>query len=175
MTNSLREQYERLGADLGALMEAWQAGKHALARDISKQERRMSQPNSPEPGRSSHRPILSSDGHLATVSEASDTFAGLHGNGNMPLSPPATEDGSEDHSADDEVFEALSSPRVRERSTLSREERIAKAQEERDRLAMAKEKRDANVNMVKELQSVIKLRPVMRTRKQDPHDRISSL
>lgn len=93
----------------------------------------------------------------------------------MPLSPPVTDDGSEDHSADDEIFEAISSPRLRERSTLGREERIAKVREERERLASAKERREANTNMVRELQSVIKLRPIMRSRKQDEHNRVSSM
>ena len=175
ISHSLREQYEGLGTDLESLMRAWEAGKQALAHDISKSERRMSQPNSPDPKRASHRSVSSNDSTLAPVSEMRDTFAPFPSHGQIPLSPPVTEDGSEDHSTEDEVFEALSSPRTRDRSSLTREERISKMKEDRERFALAKEKREASTSMVKELQSVIKLRPAIRSRRLNEHERVSSM
>lgn len=174
ISRSLLEQYEGLGADFQSLMQAFEAGKQALARDISEQERRMSQPSSPAPSRMSHRPVSSSNRTLSSVTQNAHTFPSLHGAGDMPLSPPVTDDGSDDHSADDEVFEAISSPKLRQRSKLSREERIAQAKEEREQLQMAQEKREAGNNMVKELQSVIKLRPMTRARKPNAHESVSS-
>ena len=175
VTISLRDQYDGLGADLQALMQAWEAGKQALARDISRQERRVSQPNSPDPHRTCHSPGISGDGTLTSVVETREGFPRLQGHGQPPLSPPVTDDGNDSHGADDEVFEAISSPRVRERSTLSRDERIAKVKEERERLATVKERREASTNMVRELQSVIKLRPAVRTKNADGHNRVTSL
>ena len=63
--------------------------------------------------------------------------------------------------SDDEVFEAVAMPR--QRSTLTREERIFKMQEERERQAMLRSKRDANTSMLRELESVINLRPKTNT------------
>ena len=173
--NHLREQYDGLGVDLQALMEAWETGKQALARDISRQERRMSQPNSSDPSRISHQSGSSDSFCVQNETKSTDVFPPIHGPGRAPLSPPVTEDGSDGHSVDEEIFEAISSPRVRERSTLTRNERITRAKEERERLAVAREKREASANLVKELQSVIKLRPAMRTRRPETHNRVSSL
>ena len=177
VTAPLREQYDGLGTDLQALMHAWEAGKQALARDISRHERRMSQPLSPLATKFLSRPGSpdSSDG-LGSQTKQTDLFPPIHSPGRAPLSPPVTDDGRSDVSVEDEVFEAISSPRIRERSTLSREERILKAREERERLAMNREKGEASTEMVKELQSVMKMRPPsLRVRPLDTHSRITSI
>lgn len=149
LSASLRDQYEGLGADLQALLQAWESGKHALTKDITNQAHRISRSSSiSEDG---HRRPPSSGSGLPSVSEIP-----------LPLSPPATEDGSDDMNADDEVFEAISSPRLRQRSTMSREERITKMHDERDRFARQREKQELGTNMVRELQSVMKLRPQIR-------------
>ena len=57
-----------------------------------------------------------------------------------------------------EVFEAVAMPRQRAASTLTREERIVKMHEERERQAQMRAKRDANTSMMRELESVINLR-----------------
>ncbi|KAL9050645.1 MAG: hypothetical protein Q9162_006504 [Coniocarpon cinnabarinum] len=173
---SLKEQYEGLGSDLQALLEAWEVGKEALTKDISKHERRVSQPSSPFPPRSTSRPATPEDAATA-ISGTKQTmvYAPVQDPGRAPLSPPVTDDGSDEVSFEDEIFETISSPRLRERSTLTRQERIVQAKEERERLAYAKQKRDTSASMVQELQTVIKLRPAARARRPDKHERVTSL
>jgi uncharacterized protein YhaN len=60
------------------------------------------------------------------------------------------------------VFEAIALP-TRPRSTLTRDERIAKMREEREQKAMARQQMDATRGMMKELETVINLRPRTRT------------
>lgn len=147
LSASLREQYEGLGADLQALMQAWESGKHALTQNITKQANRVSRSSSI--GEELARRPLSSGSGLPSVTEVP-----------LPLSPPVTEDGSEDMNAEEETFEAIASPRQRKQTSLgmTREERIARMQDERERVAKQRESRELGTNMVKELQSVMKLR-----------------
>ena len=157
---SLMSQYESIGADLKSLMQDWETGKTALASNIGRQERRISLASSGlrSPG--------SSLGGLTAVDEDSEgggieaALRALNGE------KEDKERRSSSHSnrsslaanSDEEVFEAVAMPRVRERSSLTREERIAKMHEERIRLSEVKEKRMSNTNMMRELQSVINLR-----------------
>lgn len=170
LSGTLRDQYDAIGADLRALMHAWETGRQALVEDISKQERRVSRASS------SLRSSAPSIGGLTIVGEdedAPDTISPmsprtsalrkLTGEADRPLTPPVTE--SEDEGSKDEnVFEAVAMPTepLRARSTLTREQRIAKMHEERERLAVLKEKREAKTNMIRELQTVIHLRPSAR-------------
>ena len=64
-------------------------------------------------------------------------------------------------SSDDDVSEAVAAPR--QRSTLSREERIAKMKENRIAASTLKDSKEANTHMLKELETVIRLRPRGRT------------
>jgi hypothetical protein len=70
----------------------------------------------------------------------------------------------------EEVFEAVALPR--QRSTLTREERIAKMKEDRVKRESMKDKAEANTNMLRELESVINMRPRGRT---TPAGRITSI
>ncbi|KAI9723141.1 MAG: hypothetical protein M1828_004244 [Chrysothrix sp. TS-e1954] len=176
VSTSLREQYSALGSDLQTLMQAWEADKNALSQDINRQRRRVSRSGSLTDETSTlSRPTF---GRLLTsVDEDAPTTPGmlkpLPGEVQLPLSPPATEDGSDASKTDDEVFEAMTAPKPRPKSTLTREERIVKMHEEREKSALQKEKREANTHMLKELQSVINLRqPVAR---RIPHGRITSI
>ena len=63
--------------------------------------------------------------------------------------------------SDEQIFEAVALPPQRGR--FSREERIANRKEEQIEAALAREKAQANAHMIKELQSVVKLRPKVRT------------
>lgn len=69
-------------------------------------------------------------------------------------------DSSQNPNPNPTVFEGLSLPRQRQRSlsALSRADRLARMQEDRDRQAAARARRDANTGMLRELESVIKLR-----------------
>ena len=169
----LREQYESLGADLQALMHAWEEGKKALSQDITRQARRISRSSSLSSEAGGRRAAAYSG--LETVGEddgRKQTLAALNGSTTMPISPPATDDGSDENSNNGEVFEAISSPKIRERSNLNRSQRIAKMKEEREQQEVGRQSRQEDVEMMKELQSVIKLRPFP---KQEHYGRVTSI
>ncbi|KAH4350255.1 hypothetical protein HBH98_046800 [Parastagonospora nodorum] len=160
----LMTQYESIGADIKSLVQAWEAGKTALVLNIDRQERRISHASS---GLRSPVPSL---GGLTAVDEGSPSDALRALNGDL-LSPqqsaPSSDQGS---NSDDEVFEAIAIPKTR--ATMSREERMQKIQEDRVRQASAREQRDASTNMLRELESVINLRPYRST---GPGGRVTSI
>lgn len=141
-------QYESIGADLKILIQAWEAGKSSLASNIDKQERRISMASS------GLRSPASSLGGLTAVEEGgpADALLALTGQTKSNRSSLAAS------ASDEEIFEGISLPRQRQRSTLTREERIAKMHEERSRTFEMKSKRESNTNMIRELQSVMTLR-----------------
>lgn len=146
---SLMAQYESIGSDLKELMQAWEAGKASLQNKITKQERRISLASS------GIRSPVSSLGGLTAVEEGGtpyDALKALNGGTLSNRSSMATTPSDEE-----QVFEAISMPR--QRSTLTREERIMKVQEDRERQATLRAKRDSNTHMLRELESVINLRP----------------
>lgn len=146
---NLMDQYESIGQDLKMLQQAWEDGKAALASGIDRNEKRLSSVGimiSP-----------SSLSGLATVEEKSgggveDALRALTG---QPTDRLDTTSSSGDG---EEVFEAVAMP-LRPRSTMTREERIIKMREDRERRAETKEKADASRGMLKELEMVINLRP----------------
>ncbi|KAI7568359.1 hypothetical protein KC317_g4268 [Hortaea werneckii] len=146
---SLMAQYESIGTDLRELMQAWESGKTSLQSNITKQERRISMASS------GLRSPVSSIGGLTAVDgdgTPDDALKALNGGSRSNRSSLATTPSDEE-----QVFEALAVPR--QRSTLTREERIVKMQEERERQATLRAKRESNTNMLRELESVINLRP----------------
>lgn len=163
----LMTQYESIGADLKSLMQAWEAGKNALVLNIDRRERRISQASS---GLRSPAPSL---GGLTAVDEGSpaDALRALNGDSLSPQqSAPPSDQGS---NSDDEVFEAIAIPKTR--VTMSREERMQKIQDDRARQASFREQRDANTSMLRELESVINLRPHRATHPGHPGGRVTSL
>jgi len=156
---NLMVQYESIGIDLKALMQEWEDGKAALASNIDRNERRISSMS----GMMSPTTSLSG---LTAVEEggAMDALKALNGE--------ARSRSSMDFSSSDaeEVFEAVALPR--QRSTLTREERIAEMKEDRIKRESMKDRRDANTHMLRELESVINMRPRPRT---TPGGRITSI
>ena len=152
-------QYESIGVDLKALMQEWEDGKASLASNIDKNERRLS-------SMSGMLSPTTSLGGLTAVEEGTPFGALKALNGDMGSRS------SLDLSASDaeEVFEAIAIPR--QRSTLTREQRIVKMQEDRARRESMKDKAEASTRMLRELESVINLRPKT---KQAPGRRITSL
>lgn len=146
---NLMAQYESIGADLTMLMQAWEIGKASLANNLDRQERRISLASS---GLRSPAPSL---GGLTAVEEGgpADALKALNGESRSNRSSLALS------GSDEEIFEGISLPRQRQRSSMTREERIVKMQEERVRQAELRDKRDSGTNMIRELQSVMKLRP----------------
>ncbi|KAK7969295.1 hypothetical protein PG988_008368 [Apiospora saccharicola] len=149
--STFMSQYEMIGKDLKALMEAWEIGKAAVASAINRNERK----------RVSSASLLSpvtSTSELASVSEESDgpdaALRRLEGD----HSPP-TEPGSPNNFTTDPVeYEAIAETNTKPRSTMSREERIRSMQAERASKIAAREKAMESGWFMGELKSVLQHR-----------------
>lgn len=148
-------QYDSIGEDLRTLMQEWNEGRIALNASIGKNENRLSL--SPSGLLAPMSPTLSLGGRTAVEGNSPDALKALNGYPRSPRSRSSTTNSS----SGEEVFEAVALPR--QRSCMTREERIAKIKEDRVRQTMAKGKAEANTHMLKELETVIKLRPRGRT------------
>ncbi|KAI9803973.1 MAG: hypothetical protein M1833_000254 [Piccolia ochrophora] len=147
--SNLMAQYESIGSDLRMLMEEWESGKAALASNIDKNEKRLSIASG-----GLRSPTVSLGGMTAVDGSPTDALRALNGDDKSRSSLDST-------NSDDEVFEAVAVPR--QRSTLNRDERLAKMREDRVKVFAAREKAQANTHMIRELESVINLRPRGRT------------
>ena len=153
----LLEQYDAFGADLRNLMHEWEEGRSALAANINKHEQRMSlSPGGISISRSDTPNSLSGLTAVGSVSPAKALKGGSPADALEILNGERTEP-TDGNCSDEELFEAVAMPR--QRSMLPREERLAKMKEERQKQVVARERADATRHMVKELESVIKLRP----------------
>ena len=125
--------------------------------DVDKTEKRWSRSSSAL--RSPLSPAYSLGGLTAVDSSPSDALRVLNGEdlGRSSLDAAAS---------DEEIFEAIALPR--QRSSMTREEKIARMKEDRQKRATFHEKADANNNMLRELETVIKLRPRGRTTSRVP-------
>ncbi|OAA68108.1 proliferating cell nuclear antigen [Niveomyces insectorum RCEF 264] len=158
---NLMAQYDSIGQDLKLLMQAWEEGRSALASGIDRNEKRLSSLSA------LLSPALSLSG-LTTVDEDSTSGGGGgHGGGTAEDALRALTGGSPlggstvgGDPEEETVFEAVSLPPASRRtSLLTREERMSKMKEERERRAEARERADANRGMLRELEMVINLRP----------------
>ncbi|KAG6231804.1 hypothetical protein E4U26_006401 [Claviceps purpurea] len=146
---SLISQYESIGVDLKELMTAWEEGKAALALGIDRNEKRLSSMSTLLSPRSSLSGLTSvEEGNPADALKALTGESPLGSDVNDALEPDTPE-----------VFEAVAQPRHRPKSTMTREERIIKMREERDQKAQARKQMDATKGMLRELETVINLRP----------------
>lgn len=144
---NLLAQYESIGEDIKSLTEAWEEGKAALASGIDRNEKRLSSMSL------LLSPTMSLSG-ATTVEEggALEALKALTGG-----SPPSSSFGSPAEPEHEEVFEAVAMPRPR--SLLTREERLSKMKEDRERRDVARERAEASHGMLRELEMVINLRP----------------
>lgn len=145
---NLMLQYESIGTDLKELMAAWEEGKAALALGIDRNEKRLSNMSTLV------SPTTSLSG-LTTVGEEGNAAAALKALTGEGMSPDA------DTEPEPEMFEAVAEPRPR--SMLTRDERIAKMKEDREQKAQRRQQVDATRGMLRELETVINLRPRQRT------------
>lgn len=144
---NLMTQYESIGADLKELMAAWEDGKAALAVGIDRNEKRLSSMSTLLSPRSSMSGVTATeDGN------ASDAFKALTGE-----SPARSEPAESKELDSPEVFEAVAKPRPR--SMLTWDERLAKMKEDREQKAQSRQQMDATRGMLRELETVINLRP----------------
>ncbi|KAL1953614.1 hypothetical protein VTO42DRAFT_2532 [Malbranchea cinnamomea] len=150
LSSTLLSQYESIGADLRSLLQEWEAGKSALLANLEKPDRtdRISRPSSIL--RSPASPTSSIGGSTAVDGSPAAALRALNGETQLSLSPDRDLD-------DEEIFEAVALPR--KRYSMTRDERIARMKEDRARQAAARERAEANTNMLRELETVIKLRP----------------
>ena len=151
----LLAQYDSIGSDLRKLVQEWDEGRIALAASIDKNDHRMSL--SPTGLLAPTSPTLSLSGLTAIGGSSPDGLKALNGYPRSHRSRSSTSTSS----SGEEVFEAVALPR--QRNLLTREERIAKMKEDRVRSALLRGKADVNTNMLKDLETVIKLRPRGRT------------
>lgn len=174
---SLMAQYESIGADIRGLLQEWEAGKLALTNSLEHPNGLPSSSSYDRFSRSSSNDLklpLSPTSSLGGVTavDGSPTAALMALNGetqHLNFSSQLAE-----HVADaeaEEIFEAIVMPSSRKRQSLTREERIARVKEDRARQAAARERADANTNMLRELETVIKHRPTLNNK---PH-RITSI
>jgi hypothetical protein len=145
---NLLTQYESIGHDLKLLTQAWEEGKSALASGIDRNEKRLSSISS----------VLSPATSLSgrTQVEEGGAFEALKAlTGDSPASSSFGSPRGDSEEA--EVFEALALPRPR--SLMTREERVIKMREDREKREVARERSEANKGLLRELEMVINLRP----------------
>ena len=99
------------------------------------------------PNRASKRSSLAVLARPTSIASSNDVSG--HGSG-------ASVSGSAASASDEEVFEAIAVPR--KRMSMTREERMARIQEDQARREILKERRETTTNMMRELESVICLR-----------------
>lgn len=152
---NLLAQYDSIGGDLKALMQEWETGRATLAINLDKKDHRRSL--STMSNMLPLSPTSSLGGATAVEGSPKDALQAINGFPKHGRSRSSTATSS----SGEEIFEAVALPR--QRSTLTREERMAKMKEDRVRQAIMREKSQANTHMLKELETVIKLRPRGRT------------
>ncbi|KAL8880288.1 MAG: hypothetical protein Q9198_002279 [Flavoplaca austrocitrina] len=155
-SSSPTTRYDSIGTELRSLLDEWREGRTAFAANREDSDNRLSLPVMPKTAPSS--PTMSLGGSTVVEGSPPDALGALNGYGgpcHRATSSTATS------SAGEEVFEAIALPR--QKSTLSRDERLAKMKEDRIRQAVVKSKHEASTHMLKELETVIKLRPRGRT------------
>ena len=152
----LARQSDIIGDDLKNLISEWDRGKittvgGAVVADLLSWSRSSSGLRSPQ------SPAHSLGGTTA-VNEGSPAAAlkRLSGQSSLALS-------NDGLGSDEELFEAVSLPPKPKRLSMTREEKLAKMQDDRRKRATLQESRDATTSMLRELETVIKHRPRGRT------------
>lgn len=153
--SNLLAQYDSIGGDLKDLMHEWEMGRATLAMNLDKKDHRRSL--STTSAMLPLSPTSSLGGATAVEGSPRNALHAMNGFSKPGRSRSSTTTSS----SGEEIFEAVALPR--QRSKWTREERITKMKEDRVRQAIVKEKSHANTHMLKELETVIKLRPRGRT------------
>lgn len=167
---ALSKHYESLGTEIRALQVEWERGSNSMLLSVNTDYR--SRPGSLSP---------------RTPMSPSPSLGGLTIVDGGPAEALRLLNGGDDRSSrssdatlyDEEVFEAVSKPLPRKRMSMSagmtREEKIAKLNEDRKKRATLQEQADTTTSMLRELQMVIKHRPHQRSPSTPSGPRIMSL
>jgi hypothetical protein len=155
LTTSITGHYDQLGADIRHTLLEWERGRNTMFLNVGvDSDRRLSRASSGL--RSPGSPAPSSLGGLTVVDGGPAEALKLLGGDDRSSS-----DGV---GADEEVFEGVSLPRKRMSwAPMSREEKLNKLQEDRRKRQTLQEHADNTTSMLRELQMVIKHRPLART------------
>ncbi|KAI4238265.1 MAG: hypothetical protein LQ349_001231 [Xanthoria aureola] len=145
-------RYDSVGTELKSLLAEWEEGRAVFTSSMEDSDHRLSLPVMPKTVPSS--PTMSLGGSTVVEGSPPDALRALNGDGGTCH---GTTWSNATSSPGEEVFEAIALPR--QKSTLSRDERLAKMKEDRIRQAVIKSKHEASTHMLKELETVIKLRP----------------
>ena len=152
LSSALSRQYDTIGAEIRGLLAEWEKGRNTMRLDVEPLKRVSSRSSSSL--RSPMSPVPSLGGATAVEGSPSDALRALMGETSCRHT-------QENGTSDEEVFEAIAAPR--NRMSMTREEKIAKMQEDRRKRATFHEQTNANTNMLRELETVIKHRPRGRT------------
>jgi hypothetical protein len=152
LSSTLSRQYDTIGVEIRGLMAEWDKGRNTMLLGIERLDRFSSRSSSGL--RSPMSPVPSLGGVTAVEGSPSDALRALTGE-------TSYRHVQENATSDEEVFEAVAAPR--KRMSMTREEKIAKMQEDRRKRATFHEQTNANTNMLRELETVIKHRPRGRT------------
>ena len=137
-------------------MSEWERGRNTMLFGLGAIDQ-VSLSRSSSGLRSPHSPVCSLGG-ITAVNEGSPAEALTRLTGESLKAPS-----NDSLVSDEEVFEAVSLPTKPKRLSMTREEKLAKMQEDRRKRATLQENRDATTNMLRELETVIKHRPCRRT------------
>ncbi len=156
ISSVLTKQYDLVGGDLRNLISEWERGSNTMLLGAGTHDL-LSLSRSSSGLRSPHSPVNSLGGKTA-VNEGSpaEALKRLSGDGSQAPS-------NDGLGSDEEIFQAVSLPYKPKRLSMTREEKLAKMQEDRRKRATLRESRDATTNMLRELETVIKHRPRART------------
>ena len=155
LSTTITGHYEQVGSEIRHALVEWEKGRNTMFLGVSTDSNRrlsrvssgMRSPSSPSPSRLGGFTVV--DGGPA------EAFKLLGGDERRA---------SEGVGLDEEVFEALASPRKRMSWTpMSREEKLDKLQKDRRKRQTMQEHADNTTSMLRELQMVIKHRPLARS------------
>lgn len=156
LSMTITGHYEQLGAELRNALVEWERGRNTMFLNLGTDpDRRLSRASSGI--RSPASPSPSSLGGLTMVDGGPAEALKLLNGGDERSS-------SDGAGLDEEVFEAIALPRKRMSwAPMSREEKLNKLQEDRRKRQTMQEHADNTTNMLRELQMVIKHRPLARS------------
>ncbi len=154
--------YEHIGQELRQLLVDWERNRGLMLLSVDV-DSRPSRPSSGARSPISPSPSPSLGGVTMVDGGPADALRVLNGDLDGGLD-------SQGETLDEEIFEAVAKPRKRMSLALSREEKMARLQEDRRKRATLQEHAETTTNMLRELQMVIKHRPQSR-----PHPRVTSV
>jgi hypothetical protein len=152
LSSAFSKQYDTIGAEIRGLLAEWNKGRNTMLPCVERFDRLSSRSSSGL--RSPMSPVLSLGGVTAVEGSPSEALRALTGE-------TSSRHTHENGTSDEEVFEAVAAPR--KRMSMTREEKIARMEEDRRKRATFHEQTNANTNMLRELETVIKHRPRGRT------------